>query len=87
MTAPLSSVFTRIFWAGVPAGLAIGCLVYGSLGYWIAGIAGLAVGCLIAVGFAIAGTIVTLRFLQGLNDLKQQEEALQAALADEDCPF
>ena len=83
MMTPLSSVLTRQFLFGAPVGLTLGCLMYGGIGYRVAGTTGLYVGIALAVVFAIAGATVGWRYLQAFKTLEQQE---LACLSD-DCPF
>lgn len=68
----MSSCLNRAFLLGAPLGLATGCLLYGGLGFWIAGTTGLYVGLVIAAIFAIAGGIVGWRYLQALHRMEQQ---------------
>lgn len=75
MMTPLSSVLTRQFLLGAPVGLALGCLMYGGIGYRIAGTTGLYIGLALAVVFAIAGAAVGWRYLQAFRALEQQELA------------
>lgn len=58
---------TRGVLMGAPIGYAMGLLVYGSLGYWIAGPSGLAVGAIVATAFAVAGLHLCLRFVRAIT--------------------
>lgn len=75
MTAPLSTVLVRQLLLGAPIGLALGCLMYGGIGYRVAGTTGLYVGIALAVVFAIAGAAVGWHYLQAFKALEQQDLA------------
>ena len=79
---PLSSVLNRQFLLGVPVGLALGCLMYGGIGYQVAGTTGLYVGIALAVVFAIAGATVGWRYLQAFKALEQQDLAFLQSTDD-----
>lgn len=63
----VSNPFVRGVLLGAPLGYATGLLLYGGIGWLVAGSTGLWVGCGIATAFALAGLYLCLRFVARLN--------------------
>ena len=63
-TTSLQAELRRGALLGAPLGYALGLLIYGGIGYLVAGQSGLLVGCLIATAFAALGLHLILRYIK-----------------------
>lgn len=75
-----SSFLNRGIILGAPVGLVVGALVYGGIGYWIAGTTGLTIGLIICSIFATIGAIQLFRFSRSIAALERQYAQLDQLL-------